>query len=768
MAAAATAACRRRAVLAGATKAPGPLRRLRCSAAAADARTRARSAPSNRPWQYRDRQAEPPIPPAPQLDGSVRATAHQAGTIGVRTGQRRRTSRPLILGPGHPGPCVYPPDGRRQRLDGHNHRAPAVPDTTIPVAGPEPTCSQRSRRDPAGPGQPGPPARPRPSRRSADAGTDTPAPATSATGPSSQLWPPRPQPRRQRPATPPRSPPPLRQRPATPPRPLTTPPPATSDPAETLTTPPPATSDPAETLTTLRQRPATPPRPSPSRRQRPAIPPRPSPSRRQRPATPPRPSPPLRQRPATPPRPPPPRRQRPATPPRPSPPLRQRPATPPRPSPPRRQRPATPPRPSPPPPATSDPAETLTTPPPATSDPAETLTTPAPATSDPAATLTTPPPATSDPAETLTTPAPATSDPAATLTTPAPATSDPAETLTTPPPATDPAPTPPTTVPAASEPASGRPAAEPSPGASTPVVAVPAHEPAAAGATEAAAPGTGEPTSVGGPAGGALVPVAVPRSNGHDGTTESLPAVDEPVVLVPPGAGAPGRRQSRPQRDGVIVPLRVPLGTRLKAGVGLCALVVVIGDGGGHHRGRDGRGRGSGLWPALGLVLRDLAVEPLVPEGRRSVANEVSGPRSSPPGSSRIRWVKADHSVIDASEWATMPGSNGRARYRRADSNARATAAALTMSRRSSSYICILGDRSMPSRGPATGRRAGGRTPRTADAALDRAPGRRTHRDDVPRRRTRRRSPSPWPWRNDPPCCGSRGRTSRGRWPPGR
>jgi hypothetical protein len=31
------------------------------------------------------------------------------------------------------------------------------------------------------------------------------------------------------------------------------------------------------------------------------------------------------------------------------------------------------------------------------------------------------------------------------------------------------------------------------------------------------------------------------------------------------------------QRDGVVVPLRVPFRTRLKAGVGLCALVVVLG-----------------------------------------------------------------------------------------------------------------------------------------------------------------------------------------------
>jgi hypothetical protein len=48
-----------------------------------------------------------------------------------------------------------------------------------------------------------------------------------------------------------------------------------------------------------------------------------------------------------------------------------------------------------------------------------------------------------------------------------------------------------------------------------------------------------------------------------------------------PTGGAAGASRVRVGRQaqlhGVVVPLRVPLGTRLKAGIGLCALVVVLG-----------------------------------------------------------------------------------------------------------------------------------------------------------------------------------------------
>ncbi|HET8619814.1 MAG TPA: hypothetical protein VFM27_12690, partial [Acidimicrobiales bacterium] len=59
-------------------------------------------------------------------------------------------------------------------------------------------------------------------------------------------------------------------------------------------------------------------------------------------------------------------------------------------------------------------------------------------------------------------------------------------------------------------------------------------------------------------------------TNGSDGNGTDGSGTDG-------GGVAPRRRRSRPRQDGVIVPLRVPLGTRLKAGVGLCALVVVLG-----------------------------------------------------------------------------------------------------------------------------------------------------------------------------------------------
>jgi hypothetical protein len=80
--------------------------------------------------------------------------------------------------------------------------------------------------------------------------------------------------------------------------------------------------------------------------------------------------------------------------------------------------------------------------------------------------------------------------------------------------------------------------------------------------------------------------------NGSGETTTGLLAVADPTPVLTRAGGngadgngadgngdgvAPRRRRSRPRQDGVIVPLRVPLGTRLKAGVGLCALVVVLG-----------------------------------------------------------------------------------------------------------------------------------------------------------------------------------------------
>jgi len=89
----------------------------------------------------------------------------------------------------------------------------------------------------------------------------------------------------------------------------------------------------------------------------------------------------------------------------------------------------------------------------------------------------------------------------------------------------------------------------------------------------------------GGPGRGPLPPQPAPGSNGHHGlgyfeeleppeeATFDVDGHDDVEVEVPTqvrvGRGA--------RRDGVIVPLRVPLRTRLKAGVGLFALVVVLG-----------------------------------------------------------------------------------------------------------------------------------------------------------------------------------------------
>jgi hypothetical protein len=79
----------------------------------------------------------------------------------------------------------------------------------------------------------------------------------------------------------------------------------------------------------------------------------------------------------------------------------------------------------------------------------------------------------------------------------------------------------------------------------------------------------------------------VAGGNGSGDTTTGLLAVADPTAVLAGTGGngtggngngaAPRRRRSRPRQDGVIVPLRVPLGNRLKAGVGLCALVVVLG-----------------------------------------------------------------------------------------------------------------------------------------------------------------------------------------------
>ncbi len=68
--------------------------------------------------------------------------------------------------------------------------------------------------------------------------------------------------------------------------------------------------------------------------------------------------------------------------------------------------------------------------------------------------------------------------------------------------------------------------------------------------------------------------------NGHGGDTwivTNPPAGDDTTAVATRPMATATRRRSRPRRDGVIVPLRVPVGTRLKAGLGLFALVVVLG-----------------------------------------------------------------------------------------------------------------------------------------------------------------------------------------------
>ena len=66
-----------------------------------------------------------------------------------------------------------------------------------------------------------------------------------------------------------------------------------------------------------------------------------------------------------------------------------------------------------------------------------------------------------------------------------------------------------------------------------------------------------------------------------------LPPPVDPPVAVPPrprgefadGALAPRPRTGPARRDGVIVPLRVPWRTKLKAGAGLMVMVAFLGAG---------------------------------------------------------------------------------------------------------------------------------------------------------------------------------------------
>jgi hypothetical protein len=94
----------------------------------------------------------------------------------------------------------------------------------------------------------------------------------------------------------------------------------------------------------------------------------------------------------------------------------------------------------------------------------------------------------------------------------------------------------------------------------------------------------------GGPGRGPLPPLVAPGGNGHHGlgydeepeppeetgldlAGSDIDSEEDAAVAVPTQV----RVGQRAQRHGVIVPLRVPFRTRLKATVGLCALVVFLG-----------------------------------------------------------------------------------------------------------------------------------------------------------------------------------------------
>lgn len=96
----------------------------------------------------------------------------------------------------------------------------------------------------------------------------------------------------------------------------------------------------------------------------------------------------------------------------------------------------------------------------------------------------------------------------------------------------------------------------------------------------------------GGPGRGPWPPLVAPGGNGHHGLGyDEEPEPPEEAGLDLAGSDIDSEEDAavavavptqvrvgqRAQRHGVIVPLRVPFRTRLKATVGLCALVVFLG-----------------------------------------------------------------------------------------------------------------------------------------------------------------------------------------------